>query len=144
MNRGTALRWADKLEALDEASLEAHRGNQGPARMAPYAMGQIGYLVDGERHLSPTGVLADFLDADGWSVAWDGVSLLWHGEQFTLPAFARKKAKMKTDGYAPIVLGDTQSNCAAALDGKPLVQIEEEFSSHTAFASFVRDHYAAI
>lgn len=86
MNRGTALKWADALETTQVG----------------YDSAQLGYISEGKRHLCPLGVLADFLDPDGWEVAHDGVSLLWHGEQFQLPKSARKRCKMKTDGFEVI------------------------------------------
>ena len=135
MQRGTALKWADALRSTD----------------AHYAKGQLGYTIGQTRYLSPMGVLADFLDPNGWTLGWDGVSLLWRGSQFVLPADARKSCKMKTTGYEPLALkGEEETVFSTLLDGKSLADIEDTiilfpdnlaWPTHRAFAHFVETHY---
>lgn len=51
MKRGSALKWA---EALDKANVE-------------YDNSQLGFTVNDVTYASPLGVLANFLDPNGWS-----------------------------------------------------------------------------
>lgn len=56
--------------------------------------------AQGTTYADPYGVLAHFLDPDGWALAWDGMSYLWHGEQFKLPPdwLRRPQSKIRQDG----------------------------------------------
>lgn len=118
MNRGTALKWADRLES------GSYRFDAAQLRIdAP----------EGLVHC-PLGVLADFLDPDGWAVAWDGVSGLWHGSQFGIPEVGRKRAKMKTNGLEPMK-GFGVSFCD---------WVSKHCHDHPTAAAFVRDNYSVI
>jgi hypothetical protein len=90
MKRGTALKWADLLEQETRIYEPCQLRFQSP---------------DGE-HISPYGVLLEFLDKDSWEVAWDGVSFSWKGQQF-FPPFNEMKSRCKSkldqseDVYGP-------------------------------------------
>lgn len=74
MNRGTAIKW---LDCIKTTSFD-------------FGNGQLRY----ENYCDPLGVLAHFLDPNGWQDDYIGMS--WHGEKFKLPAFALKQCKIKT------------------------------------------------
>lgn len=76
MNRGTALKWIDRIE------------NGG------YEFGR-GALRLTENCFCPLGVLAHFLDPDGWKINELGM-YEWHGEICKLTDDARKRCKMKS------------------------------------------------
>lgn len=117
MQLNTARKWADRMEAtpwhLDTA--------------------QLRFEVAGITYGSPYGVLADFLDPQGWALAWDGVSWLWHGEQFKLPASALPRGKMRRDGL--LLEGD-----APDLHGPPL-QPHWQPRCWSGAAEWVRQNY---
>lgn len=114
MNRGTALKWADKLEVCQDL----------------YDNSQFSFEVDGQTHSSPLGVLADFLDPSGWATSWGQVSRLWHGEQFKLPDVWLKKAKIKSNSFELYELFDRN------ITGGPL--------AFEMAATYVRDNYETI
>ena len=119
MNRGTALKWADRLES----------------GCYSFDRSQLRISCRGRRVYCPLGVLADFLDPDGWAMAWDGMSGLWHGEQFKIAGAGRKKAKMKTDGLDQPMQGLGLSFSDWVL---------EKCFSHRRAAAFGRENYRVI
>lgn len=83
MNRGTALKWAERLETT----------------AAVYDNSQLAFKVDDVEYKSPLGVLADFLDPEGWE-KHPILGYQWHGEVFKIPEQWAKKAKLKLDSFA--------------------------------------------
>lgn len=84
MQQGVALKWADALRSTD----------------ASYDASQFGFEAGGKTYRCPFGVLFDAVAPDGWSIGWDGVSHVWNGAQFSVPASFAARNKMKTDGSA--------------------------------------------
>ncbi len=77
MNKGTALKWFEAIES------------------ERYEFG-VGALRVSEKCFCIFGVLADFLDPNGWSLNALGI-YEWHGQTFKLPEDWRKRCKMKSE-----------------------------------------------
>ena len=84
MNRGTALKWFERIES--GRYLFGRGALRSPAGTRPRA----------KECFCIFGVLADFLDPNGWTINALGL-YEWHGETFILPESWRKRCKMKTD-----------------------------------------------
>ena len=80
MNQGTARKLCERLRS-SEAQCEPS---------------QLRFAGGGQTFMSMAGVYLDFIDPDGWSPAWDGVSAEWHGEMFAIPADAAARGKIKS------------------------------------------------
>lgn len=110
MNRGTALKWIEQIKS------DRYR----------FGNGQMRY----EDQFDPLGVLADFLDPNGWEEAYIGYS--WHGEVFKLPKFARDKCRIKTEYLEFVTDNGYKTNLANIIDGSndwqtPLYYIERYY-----------------
>ncbi len=138
MNRGSALKWIEQLETTK------HGYDVGQlACVAPASFDENDNPSNETQIIMcPMGILATFLDPDGWELGPDGVSMLFHGEQFQLPQKFRKRCKMKTDGYDP--LSEINGGVNFPKNPRSLVDVMGEFKSHAGFAEFVRENYAAI
>ena len=83
MNRGTALKWFERIES--GRYLFGRGALRSPAGTRPRE----------KECFCIFGVLADFLDPNGWTINALGL-YEWHGDMFKLPETWRKRCKMKT------------------------------------------------
>lgn len=118
MNRGSALKW---ITALQETDWE-------------YEPSQLCFVVEDKTYGSAHGVLANFLDPNGWDEAWDEVTRTWHGMQFVLDAKTMKRVKMKNDPYTEIDFGGNRGQAS-------FYDVEVSMSSHKEMATFIEHHY---
>ena len=102
MQRGTALKWIDALEIADGS--------------VKYDNAQLRYVISGVVFMCPFGVILDTIDNSKWCPAWDGVSFLWDGSQFSVPTEFQKRAKMKTDGFDAMAAFETMHTFAEAAE----------------------------
>jgi len=131
MNRGTALKWAEAMEA----------------ETAIYDNSQLGFSGPYNRTFrSPLGVLATFFDPNGWTDHPLHLEV-WHGEVFKLSAEWIKRGKIKTDSFAIYDIFDREVICTAEmiLDFRSLCGLDgDEELSRILFgqaAAYVREHY---
>lgn len=118
MNRGSALKWIEALETTDWV----------------YDCCQLRFDAHGVTYGSAFGVLANFLDPEGWQRDWDLVSYTWHGSKFEPTTDALKRVKMKHGVYDPIDFGSNRGVAS-------IHDVECSMASFKGFASFVQDHY---
>lgn len=121
MNRGTAMKWIERLEACEHQ----------------YDNSQLGFVdhSDGSFYMSPLGVLCEFLDPDGITVSSGDIQ--WQAETFVVPASLMKRAKIKSQWLDHTANGEDMT----IYDGIDKAVGYWVNSPFIAAAKYVEEHY---
>jgi hypothetical protein len=95
MNRGAALKW---IASLDEASKDEN---------IAYDVSGLGYDLDGKTYRSPLGILATFMNPEGWSDGWMKMNEVFEGDHWKISQANLKKCKVKSDIFDIYDMFDT-------------------------------------